>query len=35
VIFHSLDFLIFFALMVALYWALPHRWQNILLLAGS
>jgi D-alanyl-lipoteichoic acid acyltransferase DltB (MBOAT superfamily) len=35
VIFHSLDFLVFFALLVALYWALPQRSQNILLLAGS
>jgi alginate O-acetyltransferase complex protein AlgI len=35
VIFHSLDFLIFVVLLVSLYWALPHRWQNLLLLAGS
>jgi D-alanyl-lipoteichoic acid acyltransferase DltB (MBOAT superfamily) len=34
-IFHSLEFLIFFTVLVALYWALPHRWQNLLLLAGS
>jgi len=35
VIFHSLDFLIFVVLLVPLYWTLPHRWQNILLLVGS
>jgi len=35
VIFHSVDFLIFFVLLVPLYWALPHRGQNIALLAGS
>jgi alginate O-acetyltransferase complex protein AlgI len=35
VIFHSLDFLVFFVLVVALYWSLPHRGQNILLLIAS
>ena len=34
-IFHSLEFLVFFAVTVALYWALPRRPQNVLLLAGS
>jgi alginate O-acetyltransferase complex protein AlgI len=35
VIFHSLDFVIFFAAFTALYWLLPHRAQNVLLFAGS
>ena len=34
-IFHSLDFVIFFIAVVAIYWRLPHRWQNILLLVAS
>ncbi len=34
-IFHSLDFACFFVVTVALYWALPHRWQNLLLLVAS
>lgn len=34
-IFHSLDFLAFFAVVVAIYWRLPHRKQNLLLLAAS
>ncbi|HJY33557.1 MAG TPA: MBOAT family O-acyltransferase, partial [Vicinamibacterales bacterium] len=34
-IFHSLDFLVFFLLVVAAYWALGHRAQNVLLLAAS
>ena len=34
-IFHSLDFVVFFLLVVALYWNLPHRGQNILLLGAS
>ncbi|HTM24455.1 MAG TPA: MBOAT family O-acyltransferase [Vicinamibacterales bacterium] len=34
-IFHSLDFLVFFALVVSVYWRLPHRAQNALLLAAS
>jgi alginate O-acetyltransferase complex protein AlgI len=35
VIFHSLDFLAFFAVTLGLYWWLPHRWQNVLLLVSS
>jgi alginate O-acetyltransferase complex protein AlgI len=35
VIFHSLDFVVFFVAVVALYWTLAHRWQNVLLLAAS
>jgi D-alanyl-lipoteichoic acid acyltransferase DltB (MBOAT superfamily) len=35
VIFHSLDFLIFFLVAVAVYWALPRRWQNLWLLLTS
>ncbi len=35
VIFHSLDFVVFFLVTVAVYWALPHRWQNWWLLAAS
>ena len=34
-IFHSLDFLVFFVGIVAFYWMLPHRGQNILLLVAS
>ncbi|MCC7034531.1 MAG: MBOAT family protein, partial [Acidobacteria bacterium] len=34
-IFHSLDFLVFFAVVVSIYWRLPHRWQNIWLLGAS
>ena len=34
-IFHSLDFLVFFLLVVAAYWGLGHRAQNVLLLAAS
>lgn len=34
-IFHSLDFVVFFVLVVAVYWAIPFRWQNGFLLAGS
>ncbi|MCC7125207.1 MAG: MBOAT family protein [Acidobacteria bacterium] len=34
-IFHSLDFLVFFAIVVSIYWRLPHRGQNYLLLAAS
>ena len=33
--FHSLDYLAFFGLVVSLYWCLPHRAQNALLLAAS
>jgi alginate O-acetyltransferase complex protein AlgI len=35
VIFHSLDFIIFFVVVVALYWRLGHRGQNVLLLVSS
>jgi alginate O-acetyltransferase complex protein AlgI len=34
-IFHSLDYVLFFLLTFALYWASPHRIQNTLLLIGS
>ena len=34
-IFHSLDFVAFFLIVVTLYWQLPHRWQNHLLLVAS
>ena len=34
-IFHSLDFVIFFVLVTAAYWRLPHRGQNVLLLVAS
>jgi len=35
VIFHSLDFVVFFVCVVALYWRLPQRGQNVLLLVAS
>jgi alginate O-acetyltransferase complex protein AlgI len=35
VIFHSLDFVVFFVLTVALYWCLPRRAQNLLLVVSS
>jgi D-alanyl-lipoteichoic acid acyltransferase DltB (MBOAT superfamily) len=35
VTFHSLDFLVFFVVVVVLYWRLGHRYQNWLLLVGS
>jgi len=35
VIFHSLDFVLFFLVFTAIYWWLPHRFQNIFLFAGS
>jgi D-alanyl-lipoteichoic acid acyltransferase DltB (MBOAT superfamily) len=35
VIFHSLDFVVFFVVVVALYWRLPARGQNVLLLIAS
>jgi alginate O-acetyltransferase complex protein AlgI len=35
VIFHSLDFVLFFVAFTAIYWCLPHRPQNIFLFAGS
>ena len=34
-IFHSLDFVVFFILVTAVYWRLRHPGQNILLLAAS
>jgi alginate O-acetyltransferase complex protein AlgI len=34
-IFHSLDFLAFFVIVVAVYWRLPHRAQNVCLLGAS
>ncbi len=33
--FHSFDYVAFFGLVVAFYWCLPHRAQNVLLLAAS
>jgi D-alanyl-lipoteichoic acid acyltransferase DltB (MBOAT superfamily) len=35
VIFHSLDFVLFFLVFTAIYWSLPHRPQTVFLLAGS
>ncbi len=35
VIFHSLDFVVFFLAIAAIYWALPHRAQNLLLLVAQ
>jgi D-alanyl-lipoteichoic acid acyltransferase DltB (MBOAT superfamily) len=35
VIFHSLDFIVFFVGFVAAYWMLPQRAQNLLLFGGS
>lgn len=34
-IFHSLDFVLFFLVTTFVYWRLPHRGQNVLLLAAS
>lgn len=34
-IFHSLDFVAFFLITTALYWALPRRGQNVLIVAAS
>ena len=34
-IFHSLDFVVFFVVTVVLYWRLKHRHQNLLLLIAS
>ena len=34
-IFHSLDFVVFFVVVVAVYWRLPQRGQNVLLLVAS
>jgi D-alanyl-lipoteichoic acid acyltransferase DltB (MBOAT superfamily) len=35
VIFHSLEFLVFFVVVVAIYWCLPPRGQNVLLFVSS
>ena len=34
-LFNTFHFAYFFAILLPLYWALPHRWQNYLLLAAS
>ena len=34
-IFHSLDFVVFFISFVAVYWTMPRRVQNVLLFGGS
>lgn len=34
-IFHSLDFVVFFLVAVTVYWRLPHRAQNVFLLLAS
>ena len=34
-IFHSLEFACFFVVTLSLYWALPRRWQNLLLVGAS
>ena len=34
-IFHSLDFVVFFLVTVTVYWRLPHRAQNVLLVVAS
>ena len=34
-IFHSLDFVVFFVVVVAAYWMLPLRGQNLLLPVAS
>lgn len=34
-LFNSVNFLVFFTLIVSAYFALPHRWRWLLLLAGS
>ena len=34
-IFHSLDFVVFFVVTVAIYWRLPHRGQNVFLVLAS
>jgi alginate O-acetyltransferase complex protein AlgI len=35
VIFHSIDFVLFFVVTAAVYWTMPHRAQNVLLLIAS
>ena len=34
-VFTSLHFVVFFAVVYALYRVLPHRWQNVMLLAAQ
>lgn len=34
-LFNSLAFLVFFPIVVALYWVLPHKWRNPMLLVAS
>ena len=34
-IFHSLTYLIFFAVILGLYWSVPARWRNLLLIPAS
>jgi len=34
-IFHSLDFVVFFLVTWSVYWLLPHRWQNVFLIAAG
>jgi alginate O-acetyltransferase complex protein AlgI len=34
-LFHSLDFVVFFLVVLALYWSVGHRLQNVLLLVAS
>ena len=34
-VFHTLDFAVFLAIFLPIYWALPHRPQNAFLLLGS
>ena len=34
-IFHSLTYVVFFAIVLALYWSLPRRGQNVFLVGAS
>jgi hypothetical protein len=34
-IFHSLTYVVFFAIVLALYWSLPRRGQNVFLIGAS
>jgi D-alanyl-lipoteichoic acid acyltransferase DltB (MBOAT superfamily) len=34
-IFHSIDFLVFFLVVLGIYWMLPRWWQNVLLIPAS
>lgn len=34
-IFHSLDFVVFFLVTCGVYWMLPHRWQNVFLIGAG